>query len=139
MLSEQVYKKIIRISAWYDLIVTWPFATPISFAFIWGIVLANLNNFMGFEELPDLDVHAVLFANFFGSVVILWSVVRLVMNDPRLGVFDGIGRVLFSFWMLNAFISGATPLIWLFLIPEIIFGILQLFMAPRQYLRLKPK
>ncbi|WP_295806280.1 hypothetical protein [uncultured Nitratireductor sp.] len=88
--------------------------------------MSSLHRELGFGELPVLGVYAVLFANFFGTVVVIWSIVRLVSDDPRLGIHDGIARLAFSTWMIVALFSGATPLIWFFLVPEITFGVLQL-------------
>ncbi len=135
MLSEAAYNKFFRFSAWYDLIVTWPFATAFTLAFMWGSVFGPLNDTLGFAPLPELDVHAVLFGNFFGSVVVIWSLARLYIGDPRMGVFDGIGRVLFSIAMINALMSGISPIVWGFLVPEVLFALISLFGAPKSLLR----
>lgn len=131
MLSQTAYHRFYRFSAWYDLVVTWPFAMPFTLALYWGPVLGGATEALGMPPLPALDAHAVLFANFFGTVVLIWSVVRLQLNDPALALYDGIGRAAFSFWMINALMHGATPLIWAFVVPEIIFAILQL-VPPRR-------
>jgi hypothetical protein len=95
-------------------------------AIFWGSVMSPLNASLNFGPLPELETHTMLFANFFGTVVILWSLVRLVWNDTRLAIYDGVGRVFFSAWMIVALLSGITPLVWLFLIPEILFAVLQI-------------
>lgn len=126
MLTASTYRRVYRISAWYDLIVTWPFATPLTLALYWGPVIGPVTEALGLPPLPPLEAHTVLFANFFGSLVLIWSVLRLRRDDPRLAVYDGIGRMAFSAWMANALLQGASPLIWVFLIPEVGFGLLQL-------------
>lgn len=126
MLTKTAYHRFYRFSAWYDLLVTWPFAMPFTLALYWGPLMGGLTDILGLSPLPALDPHAVLFANFFGTVVLIWSVVRLRLNDPALALYDGIGRAAFSLWMINALMHGATPLLWAFLVPEIIFAILQL-------------
>ncbi len=126
MYSPHTANRIFRVSAWYDLCVTWPFALPITLGLFWGGILIPLHGALGLPALPTLDPHAVLFANFFGSVVVIWAIVRLYLNDIRLALFDGAGRVLFSIAMINALLAGLTPLIWAFLVPEIIFAVLQL-------------
>ncbi|MGH1445179.1 MAG: hypothetical protein ACRBBO_03945 [Cognatishimia sp.] len=115
--------------------MTWPFATAFTLAFMWGSVFGPLNDTLGFAPLPELDVHAVLFGNFFGSVVVIWSLARLYIGDPRMGVFDGIGRVLFSIAMINALMSGISPIVWGFLVPEVLFALISLFGAPKSLLR----
>jgi hypothetical protein len=130
MLSATTYQRLYRFSAWYDLFVTWPFAFPVTMGLFWGFVLAPTNAALGFDPLPPLGAHTMLFANFFGSVVVIWSLVRLYLNDSRLGVFDGVGRVLFSIAMINALLSGITPLVWLFLVPEAVLAVAQLLGAP---------
>lgn len=88
--------------------------------------MSPLNAFLGLGALPDLASHTMLFANFFGTVVVVWSLVRLVWNDTRLAIYDGVGRVFFSVWMGVALYSGITPLVWLFLVPEVLFAVLQI-------------
>ena len=127
MLSTQAYRRVFRVSAWYDLIVTWPFAIPFTLALYWGGLLSWISALLGLPPLPALDVHGVLFANFTGSVVIVWSLARILSDDIRLARLDGLARLLFSAWMINALAQGATPLLYVFLLPEIGFGILQIF------------
>lgn len=129
MLCQTGYRKLYRASAWYDLIVTWPFATPLTLGFTWAQMLSPLNLALGFPALPELNVYAVLFGNFFGSLVVVWSIARLVVDDLRLAVFDGVGRVFFSLWMIYALWLGASPIIWVFLIPELAWGAAQLVNA----------
>lgn len=126
MLTQHLYHRLYRVSAWYDLAVTWPFATPLTLWLYWEGVMQPLSAASGLPALPALDPHAVLFANFFGTVVLIWSVVRLKLNDVRLALYDGIGRAAFSAWMIYALSQGVTPLVWVFLLPELGFAILQL-------------
>ncbi len=124
MLSPIAYHRIYRLSAWYDLLVTWPFATPLTLAVFWSM-MGGLHDTMGLAPLPGLSVYAVLFANFFGSVVLIWSVVRLRLNDVRLARYDAVGRWAFSAWQLYALSMGASPILWGFVIAEITWAILQ--------------
>ncbi|WP_342078514.1 hypothetical protein [Yoonia sp. SS1-5] len=124
MLSAQTYRRIYRASAWYDIIVTWPYALPITFTLIWG-GFGGLHDMAGLTPLPQLNPMMVLFANFFGTVVLIWSVVRLRFDNPLLGRYDAAGRMLFSAWMINALLHGGSPVIWVFLITEICWGIAQ--------------
>ncbi|MEP2717414.1 hypothetical protein [Pseudophaeobacter sp.] len=124
MLFQNAYQRIYRISAWYDLAVTWPYATPLTFAFFWQFLDVSHAQ-MGLAPLPEIPVYGILFANFFGTVVLIWSIVRLKINNPALARYDAAGRWLFSAWMINALWQGASPLLWGFLIIEIGFAILQ--------------
>lgn len=124
MLTPSRFHHIYRLSAWYDLAVSWPYATPLTLSLFWNL-LSGAHDQLGLAALPALPVYAVLFGNFFGSVVIVWSLVRLVHDDPRLARYDAAGRWLFSAWMLNALWAGASPLLWLFLVIEVSFAILQ--------------
>ncbi|MEP5153675.1 hypothetical protein [Planktotalea sp.] len=119
-------KKVFVASSWYDLAVSSPFALPFTLAFVWGGVMAPLHDVLGLSPLEALSPHSVLFANFFGSVVTIWATVRLYLADVRLAVFDGFGRMLFCIAMLNALMTGASPLIWFFFVPEFAFGALQI-------------
>ncbi len=131
MLSHSTFHKIYRLSAWYDLLVTWPFATPITLGVFWSL-MGTLHTQLELSPLPDLNTYAVLFANFFGTVVLIWSVVRLRLNDSSLARYDACGRWAFSIWQLYALIIGASPILWVFLIAEVIWAVLQ-------SLSLKPK
>lgn len=124
MLNPPMFSKIYRVSAWYDLLVTWPYMTPLTLATMWS-ALNGLHGQTGLPPLPQLTVYGVLLANFFGSVVIIWSVVRLRLNDPSLARYDAIGRWLFSAWMIQALLNGASPILWGFLIIELCFAVLQ--------------
>jgi hypothetical protein len=124
MLNPSTFSKIYRVSAWYDLLITWPYMTPLTLAAMWS-ALNGLHGQTGLPPLPQLTVYGVLFANFFGTVVIIWSVVRLRLNDPSLARYDAIGRWLFSAWMIQALLNGASPILWGFLIIELCFAVLQ--------------
>lgn len=123
-MSPTAFHRLYRISSWYDLLITWPYMTPFTLGLFWS-ALNSAHAATGLAPLPELNTYAVLFANFFGSVVIIWSVVRLRLNNPQLARYDAIGRGLFSAWMLNAVSNGASPLIWGFLVIELTFAVLQ--------------
>ena len=123
-MSPSAFHRLYRISSWYDLLITWPYMTPLTLGLFWS-AMNGAHAATGLAPLPELNTYAVLFANFFGSVVIIWSVVRLRLNNPQLARYDAIGRWLFSAWMLNAVLNGASPLIWGFLVIELTFAVLQ--------------
>ena len=126
MITPQLFRRIYRASAWYDLCVTWVFATPVTLALFWPL-LQGINAAMGAPApTPDLGVYAMLFGNFFGTVVVIWSLVRLRLDLPALGRADAVGRVAFSLWMITALANGAGPVLWLFLTFEICWAAVQL-------------
>jgi hypothetical protein len=116
---------IVRASAWYDLLVTWPFATPATFVWLYG----NLAALAGAYSLPGtlhpLDATHILFANLLGSVVVVWSLARLLSPSIRLGRLDGVARFLFAIWQINAHLSGASAILLAFTAFEVLFGMLQ--------------
>ena len=124
MLTPSRYAQLYRLSAWYDLMVTWPYMTPLTLGLIWN-ALNTLHGATGLDPLPGLTPYGVLFANFFGTIVIIWSVLRLRLNDPALGRYDAVGPWLFSAWMINALMQGASPLLGGFLAIELVFAVLQ--------------
>lgn len=123
MLTRQTFTQVVRASAWYDLAISSAFATPPTLAVIWA-VLRSVQHTLGLGALAELDVYGVLFANFFGTVVVIWSIIRL-RGERELGRFDAIARFAFSAWMVVALVNGATPLLYGFLVPELAFGIAQ--------------
>ncbi len=119
------YLKIVRASAWYDVIATAALATPWTFEVFWRVmnqITANL----ALAPMPIFDPIHVLFANLLGSVVLVWAAVRLWQTKPGYGVFDGIARAFFAMWQVVALHQGASPLIWPFLAAELAFGAAQL-------------
>jgi hypothetical protein len=116
---------LMKASAWYDLVVTWPFATPWTLALLYAS-LASLSQTLGLPgALPPLDVTSTLFGNLLGSVVVVWSLARLLSPSVRLGRLDGVARFLFAAWQINAVLNGAGVLVLAFTAFEILFGVLQ--------------
>ncbi|MGZ3416850.1 MAG: hypothetical protein ACXVEF_16505 [Polyangiales bacterium] len=118
--------RIVFASALYDLIVTAPFATPWTAQHSFGM-LGRAHAALGLSGVvPSLsDPFALLFANLMGSIVVVWSVVRLLSPTPRLGAADTAGRALFSLWMAFALAHGASSILVGFLVLEIAWAIVQ--------------
>ena len=119
------YLNIVRASAWYDLLVTWPFATPWTFLWLYAQLaqLANAINLPG--SFHHLDATHVLFANLLGTVVVVWSLARILAPSVRLGRLDGIARLLFATWQLVAVHAGLNVVLLLFTAFEIGFAVMQ--------------
>ena len=132
MLSLPRYLRIVRLSAWYDLIVSAGFATPWTFALIHqGLsLLAQQSGAPG--SLPAFAPAHVLMANLLGSVVVVWSLVRLRDTQPVYGRYDALGRFLFAAWQLYAVAQGASWLILGFTAVELAFGLAQLLPVRNQ-------
>lgn len=122
--SPSLFRKIVLGSAIYDLIVTAPFATPWSFALARG-QLSEINQMLGGAALPAFEPFHILFACLLGSVVLVWSALRVSDPQQRFGRFDGVARLLFSTWMVWALLATGAPLLWLFIVPEMAFGVAQ--------------
>ena len=119
------YLRIVRASGWYDLLVTWPFALPWTFAWLY----AQLNLLAQTLALPGtlhpLDTTHMLLANLLGSVVVVWSVARIVAPTVLLGRLDGVARFLFAAWQIYAVAHGANAIVLGFTAFELLFGVLQ--------------
>jgi len=120
------YLRLVRTSAWYDLIVTAGFATPWTYALLHD-ALSDAGTALGLGGFPPLDPMQTLYANLMGSVVVIWAMLRITRTLPIHGLFDGLARVLFSTWLAYALAQGVTRLLWAFLIVEVTFGALQLW------------
>ena len=125
MLAVPTYKTIVRTSAIYDLVVTLPFMTP------WSLELTldlfrQLHTAIGLPgTVPDFEPVHLLFAGLMGSVVVVWSIARLRLNLAILGRYDALARMLFALWQIYAVASGASPLLLVFTLFEIVFGVAQ--------------
>jgi len=122
-------RRLVRASAAYDLLVTAAFATPWTFAIAHG-QLSAVNLALGGPALPPFAPMHVLFACLLGSIVLVWSWLRLRDPQPQFATYDGAARFLFSTWMAWALSSGGLPLVWLFIVPEFAWGLLQWYAVP---------
>lgn len=125
MLDAKRYLDIVRASALYDLVITLPFVTPWTLGLVVALVswADSALGLPGAALMPDMT--AVLFANLMGSVLVVWSVVRLHLGLAVLGRYDGVARLLFATWQINALINGMSWVILPLLVAEIGFGIAQ--------------
>ncbi|WP_448317543.1 hypothetical protein [Streptomyces sp. CO7] len=130
--SHPAYPRVVRASAWYDLVVTAGFATPWTYSLLHA-ALSKLGDTLDLGTLPALDPIQVLFANLMGSVVAVWALLRIVDPAPLFGLFDSLARTLFATWQAYALAHGAPRWLWLFLAAEAAFGIVQLapWLLPR--------
>lgn len=96
MWTSTQYRRLVKGSAWYDLIVTAAFVTPWSFAALHGVLLSVSQAFNLPGELPPFEPMHMLMANLLGSIVCVWAVLRI--RDPQqvYGRYDAVGRFLFS-------------------------------------------
>lgn len=127
MWQAQQYRRVVRSSGWYDLIVTAAFATPWSFAALHGglATLSEAWNIPG--PIPPFEPLHLLMANLLGSIVCVWAVLRI--RDPQrvFGRYDAVGRLLFATWQAYALLQGATFFLAGFLIMELAWAVLQLW------------
>ncbi|WP_269856750.1 hypothetical protein [Streptomyces sp. RPT161] len=123
--SRRAYLRVVRASAWYDLVVTAGFATPWTYALLHG-GLSSVGGALGLGVLPALDPVQTLYANLMGSVVVVWALLRIVRPLPVHGLLDGVARTLFTTWQAYALAHGAPRLLGLFLVVEAAFGAVQL-------------
>lgn len=119
------YLTLVRASAWYDLLVTWPFALPWTFAWLYAQLGALAVALQLPGTLHPLDATHMLLANLLGSVVVVWSLARLLGPTLRLGRLDGLARMLFAAWQMYAFAHGASAVVLGFTVFELMFGLLQ--------------
>ena len=123
-LSTATFRRIVRASAIYDVVVIAPFVTPWTFDQA-HTRLDAINQAMGGGTLPAFAPFHVLFACLLGSVVLVWSLLRLTDPQQRFGRYDGAARMLFSTWMIWALQATGEPLLWLFIVPELAWGVIQ--------------
>ena len=124
--SASTFRRVVRASGLYDLVVTLPFATPWSFALV-AVQLSTVNVRLGGEPLPAFSTIHVLIACLLGSIVAVWSLLRVLDPQRRFGRFDAVARMLFSLWFAWALLQGRLPVLYLFLVPELLWGVAQLW------------
>lgn len=119
------YLRLVRASAWYDLVVTVGFATPWSFMAIHDALQGAIAAFGLPGALPAFAPAHLLMANLLGSIVTVWAVLRLRDTQARYGRYDAAARFLFAAWQLYAVAHGANVIVLGFTFFELAFGILQ--------------
>ncbi len=133
MWTTEQYRRLVRGSAWYDLIVMAAFVTPWGFVALHG-ALSALSAMLDLPGLPAFEPTHLLMANLLGSIVCVWSVLRIRDPQAQFGRYDAAARFLFAAWQAYALLQGATPLLAGFLVIELAWGIAQL-MPVRKVLR----
>lgn len=124
MLSVSAFRRLVRLSAIYDVLMTAAFATPWTFLLL-REQLSSLNVGLGGVPLPVFEPFHLLISSLLGSVVLVWSALRMLDPQPRLGRFDAAARYLFSSWMAWALLVTGQPVLWLFIVPELAWGVAQ--------------
>lgn len=123
--SSTGYLRVVRASGWYDLLITWPFALPWTFDLLYA-QLGALGQALGLPgELHPLEPAHMLLANLMGSVIVVWSIARILEPTVLLGRLDGVARLLFSTWMIYAVAQGANAVVLGFVLVELLFGVVQ--------------
>lgn len=126
MLSTDHNRRIVRASAIYDLVATAGFATPWTAQPSLDLIF-TVSRLLGLEAaVPGFDPLQLLFVNLMGSVVVVWSLVRLSNPTQALGRFDALARALFTLWQLVAVARGGPLVILVFTALEVAFGVAQL-------------
>ncbi|MER7172602.1 hypothetical protein [Streptomyces mesophilus] len=123
--SSPGYLRIVRISARYDLIVAAGFATPWTYELIHRALTALTETF-GLGTHPALTPMEMLYANLMGSLIVVWSVLRIRRPSAVHGLYDGASRLLFATGQTYALAAGVPAYLWAFLAVELAFGIAQL-------------
>ena len=119
------YRRLIRISAGYDLVVTAAFVTPWTYELL-RKALSALGLALGLGAMPAADPTGTMYANLMGSIVVVWATLRLIEPRRVFGLYDGVARILFAIWEAYGALHGATGLLWGFFAVEVVFGVLQL-------------
>lgn len=122
------YKKIVRASAVYDLLLTAPFMIPYFTENILSI-FKNIGNMVGLTRTEmTLNGDILQWISLMATIVTVWSVLRIINPERRFGLYDGFARIGFSFWFIfYPLIYGSSQLSLLFLGPELAWGIVQLW------------
>jgi hypothetical protein len=127
-MKKSTYRKVVRYSAIYDVVMTFAFAFPV--LAIWNLsLLSDINSQFAFSgSIPVFQPLHLFFVNLMGSVVLVWSAIRIYKPEPILGLYDSFARFLFSFNMLYYLLMhDVSGLLWVMVIPEFIWGVIQLF------------
>lgn len=124
--SKASYLRTVRASAAYDLAVTWIFALPWTFVWIYGLLQGIATSIGAPGEFTPLTPGHVLMANLLGSVVIVWSLARWLAPSVLMGRLDALARTMFALCQIYALTQGVSTIILAFTLFEVFFGLLQM-------------
>ncbi|MEN5094981.1 hypothetical protein ABE458_30295 [Pseudomonas protegens] len=127
MWTSEQYRTLVRASGWYDLLVTLAFVTPWSFMALHGLMQDTALTLHLPGSLPPFEPMHLLMANLMGSIVCVWSVLRIRDPQQAFGRYDAVGRILFATWQVYALMHGATALIGVILFFELAWCVAQLW------------
>lgn len=99
----------------YDLVASIAFVTPWTASWTLSLIGA-----------PVTGTPSLMVATLFGTVVVMWSIVRWRRPEPLLIAADTAGRAVFSVWFAWALWQGETPVLAVFLALELFWGVAQL-------------
>ncbi|MDO6426978.1 hypothetical protein Q4489_08150 [Thalassotalea sp. 1_MG-2023] len=127
-MNNLTYRKIVKASAIYDVIVTFGFAFPILVVLSINMLFSIHTQFSFSGLMPEFLPLHLFFVNLMGSLVLVWSVLRITRPKPIFGLYDSFARFLFSFNMLFYLLAyDVTGVLWLFFVPELAWGVVQFF------------
>ncbi|PHS20153.1 MAG: hypothetical protein COA86_02360 [Kangiella sp.] len=127
-MQKSTYSKIVRYSAIYDVVMTFPYAFPILVAWNIGMISELHTQYSFSGSIPEFSPLHLFFVNLMGSLVLVWSAIRIYKPEAILGLYDSFARFLFSFNMLYYLLAyDVTTILWLMFIPELIWGLIQFF------------
>ncbi|RKF17915.1 hypothetical protein DBZ36_11745 [Alginatibacterium sediminis] len=127
-MKKSTYLNVVKYSAIYDVVMTFAFAFPV--LVVWNIDLfSSLHVQYGFSgSVPEFQALHLFFVNLMGSVVLVWSAIRLYKPQAIFGLYDSFARFMFSFNMLYyLLIHNVTSILWVLFVPELAWGLLQFF------------
>ena len=119
------YQRLVRSSAIYDILLTTAFAVPV-LASMKVDLLRWVHTSTGMAgHFPLFDPMHMVFVHLLGSVVTVWSLLRVFHPQALFGWYDAMARFAFSLVMAWGLWQGGSSLLWWFLIPELSWGIVQ--------------
>ena len=126
-------EKTFRGTAWCDLAVTAPFATPFIAEAIIALIYA-IDREIGFATpaiMFEMGPLAMMFVHIMGVLGVVWAIARLKKPVAELARIDAIARLAVAALILFSITEGATPVLWVFVLTEIAGSAVQ-FIALRR-------
>lgn len=116
-MANRIFKGV----AGFDLAVTLPFALPfIAEALIVGIYLFDGLAGFGTPALYfEIGPFGMMFVHIMGVLGVVWALARLRMSAAGLARMDAVARLAVAALIVYAIASGATPVLWFFVVTEI--------------------
>ncbi len=116
---------VYRACGLWDLLLTVTFAAPPLAAFDLALLKRIHVALGGARAFPAFEPLHLFFVSMFGIMCVIWAVIRVHRPSRLLALYDTVGRFAVASFMIGFTLAGVSPVVALFSVSEIGWGVVQ--------------